>query len=127
LSRRPKVLDAVLERDFFGALPTAVEIEGIIAATISPDTPLDEAVDRARIVGKEQAFRIGVRVLSETVSAVDAGIAFSNLAGLLLDRLHGAVTADIAARHGRVPGGRSAVIAMGKLGGREMTAASISI
>ena len=124
LSRRPKVLDAVLERNFFDALPTAAEIEEIIAATIPADTPLDEAVDRTRIVGKEQSFRIGVRVLSETVSAVDAGIAFSNLAGLLLGRLHEAVATDIAARHGAIAGGRSAVIAMGKLGGREMTAAS---
>ncbi|MGQ0486015.1 MAG: bifunctional [glutamine synthetase] adenylyltransferase/[glutamine synthetase]-adenylyl-L-tyrosine phosphorylase [Hyphomicrobiales bacterium] len=124
LSRRPKVLDAVLEPDFFGALPTVADLARTIAATIPPEVPLDEAIDRARIVGKEQAFRIGVRVLSETVSAADAGIAFSDLAGLLLGRLHESVAADIAARHGIVPGGRSAVIAMGKLGGREMTAAS---
>jgi glutamate-ammonia-ligase adenylyltransferase len=124
LSRRPKVLDVVLERDFFGALPTADDLTRTVAVTIPPGVPLDEAIDRARIVGKEQAFRIGVRVLSETVGAADAGIAFSNLAGLLLARLHAAVAADIAARHGEIAGGRSAVIAMGKLGGREMTAAS---
>jgi glutamate-ammonia-ligase adenylyltransferase len=88
------------------------------------EVPLDELADRARILGKEQAFRIGVRVLSETVSAVEAGAAFSSLAGLLLGRLHAAVTADMQRRYGKVPGGRSAVIAMGKLGGREMTAGS---
>ena len=52
------------------------------------------------------------------------GLAFSQLAGLLLGRLHAAVTEDAGRRYGRVPGGRSAVIAMGKLGGREMTAGS---
>ena len=31
---------------------------------------------------------------------------------------------DLSEAHGNVPGGRVAVIAMGKLGGREMTAAS---
>ncbi len=124
LSRRPKVLDAVLDPGFFGPMPTAEQMEQVIASIMSPDLALDEAADRARVVGKEQAFRIGVRVLSETVSAVDAGTAFSQLAGLLLAHLHAAVLADLEKRHGHVPGGRSAVIAMGKLGGREMTAGS---
>jgi glutamate-ammonia-ligase adenylyltransferase len=65
-----------------------------------------------------------VRVLSETAGAAETGVAFSDLAGLLLGRLHEAVTEDAIRRHGRVPEGRSAVIAMGKLGGREMTAGS---
>jgi glutamate-ammonia-ligase adenylyltransferase len=124
LSRRPKVLDAVLDPGFFGAMPTEAELAELIAAAIPPGLALEEAADRARIVGKEQAFRIGVRVLSETVGAVEAGSAFSDLAGLLLRRLHQAVTEDAEARHGKAPGGRSAVIAMGKLGGREMTAGS---
>ena len=124
LSRRPKVLDAVLDPGFFGAMPTEAEMSQLIASAMPAGLALDEAADRARILGKEQAFRIGVRVLSETVSAVDAGTAFSDLAGLLLGRLHAAVTEDAIRRNGQVPGGRSAVIAMGKLGGREMTAGS---
>ncbi len=124
LSRRPKVLDAVLDPGFFGPLPTADELRRNIAAVVPEETPLEEAIDRTRVLGKEQAFRIGVRVLSETVSAVNAGHAFSDLAELLLARLHGAVTAEAVRRHGPVAGGRSAVLALGKLGGREMTAAS---
>jgi [glutamine synthetase] adenylyltransferase / [glutamine synthetase]-adenylyl-L-tyrosine phosphorylase len=124
LSRRPKVLDAVLDPGFFGVMPSQDLIAQVIDGAMPEGLPLDEAADRARIVGKELAFRIGVRVLSETVSAVDAGTAFSQLAGLLLDRLHRAVIEDAERRHGKVPGGRSAVIAMGKLGGREMTAGS---
>ena len=124
LSRRPKVLDAVLDPGFFGAMPSEAEIRAAIDAVIPDGVPLDEAADRARIIGKEQAFRIGVRVLSETVSAVEAGTAFSRLAGLLLARLHAAVAEDAALRHGRAASGRSAVIAMGKLGGHEMTAGS---
>ncbi len=124
LSQRPKVLDAVLDPGFFDSLPSAAEIETLLRNAIPADTPLDEAVDRARIVGKEQAFRIGVRVLSETVSAVEAGRAFSELADRLVAVLHGAVSAEMESRHGKITGGRSAVIAMGKLGGREMTAGS---
>jgi glutamate-ammonia-ligase adenylyltransferase len=89
-----------------------------------PDVSFDEVVDRARIFRREQMFRIGVRVLSDTVSAVDAGVAFSILAEVLLRKLFAAVTMELASRHGRVPGGRAAIVAMGKLGGREMTAGS---
>jgi [glutamine synthetase] adenylyltransferase / [glutamine synthetase]-adenylyl-L-tyrosine phosphorylase len=124
LSARPRVLDAVLDPGFFGALPTLGEITTIIASTIPDVTPLDETIDRARIIGREQMFRVGVRVLSETVSAVEAGSAFSTIAELLIQRLHHAVQSDLEARHGAVSGGRSCVIAMGKMGGREMTASS---
>ncbi len=124
LSRRPKVLDAVLDPGFFGPMPTDTFIRSAIDMAIPAGVPLDEAADRARIIGKEQAFRIGVRVLSETVSAVEAGAAFSQLAEVLLTKLHAAVAEDFERRHGLAPGGRSAVIAMGKLGGREMTAGS---
>ncbi|WP_421695785.1 bifunctional [glutamine synthetase] adenylyltransferase/[glutamine synthetase]-adenylyl-L-tyrosine phosphorylase [Aestuariivirga sp.] len=124
LSRRPKVLDAVLDPGFFSALPTEGEIASLIAAAMPEGLSLDDVADRARIIGKEQGFRIGVRVLSETAGAAETGRAFSDLAELLLARLDAAVAEDLARRHGHVPGGRSAVIAMGKLGGREMTAGS---
>jgi glutamate-ammonia-ligase adenylyltransferase len=124
LSHRPKVLDAVLDPGFFGALPKAPEIAGLLASAIPPETELEDAIDRVRIVAKEQAFRIGVRILAETVSAADAGGAFSDLADVVLAHLHEAVVRKMIRRHGRVSGGRSAIIAMGKLGGREMTAGS---
>ncbi len=124
LSARPRVLDAVLDPGFFGALPGADEVKAAVSSMIPDATPLDEVVDRVRIIGREQMFRVGVRVLSETVSAVEAGSAFSSIAETLLQRLHSAVLQDMEARHGRVPGGRSCMVAMGKMGGREMTAAS---
>jgi [glutamine synthetase] adenylyltransferase / [glutamine synthetase]-adenylyl-L-tyrosine phosphorylase len=124
LSRRPKVLEAVIDPNFFGPMPGRAEITRIVQSMIPPGLALDEAVERARVAGREIAFRIGVRVLSETVSAVDAGEAFSALAEVLIETLLAAVRYDLEQRHGRVPGARVAVLAMGKLGGREMTAGS---
>ena len=124
LSRRPKVLEAVIDPNFFGPMPDRAEIARIVASMIPDGLGLDEAVERARVAGREIAFRIGVRVLSETVSAVDAGMAFSALAEVLIETLLAAVRHDLEERNGRVPGARVAVIAMGKLGGREMTAGS---
>jgi glutamate-ammonia-ligase adenylyltransferase len=124
LSRRPKVLDAVLDRRFFGPLPRKEEIWALAEAAIPEGTPIEEGLDRARILAQEQAFRFGVRILSETVSAGEAGIAFSALAEVMLRIMLRLVAEDIRARHGTVPGGRVAIVALGKLGGREMTASS---
>jgi glutamate-ammonia-ligase adenylyltransferase len=124
LSRRPKVLDAVLDRHFFDRLPETAELEALTAGLSAPSSRIEEILDQARIIGKEQLFRIGVRILSETLSAEEAGRAYSALADVMISRLLEATRADIASRHGRVAGERIAVVAMGKLGGREMTAGS---
>ncbi len=124
ISSRPRVLDAVLDPGFFGPLPKTAELTAMISSVMPEDVPLDELADRARTLGREQMFRIGVRVLSDTLTAEEAGSAYSDLATLLLARLHVAVTADMEAKHGTFPAGASCVIAMGKLGSREMTASS---
>jgi len=58
------------------------------------------------------------------VSARQAGEAFAALADTILRALHGNVVETLRAAHGDMPGGAAAVLAMGKLGGREMTANS---
>ncbi len=43
---------------------------------------------------------------------------------MLLRAVHAKVEADFAATHGRIRGGKSAILALGRLGAREMTASS---
>jgi glutamate-ammonia-ligase adenylyltransferase len=124
LSRRPRVLDAVLDPGFFGSLPEPGALKRIVEDGISAGSDLQDALDRARAIASEQAFLIGVRVLSGTISASQAGGAYADLAGHLIEALAERVEAELVRAHGRVPGGAAAVVAMGKLGGHEMTAAS---
>jgi glutamate-ammonia-ligase adenylyltransferase len=124
LAKRPKVLDAVLDVRFFDSLPDRQELETLTLGLIAETNSFEEILDQARIIGKEQMFRIGVRILTETVSAEEAGLAFSNLADVMVSRLLTATRRDIATRYGTLEGERIAVIAMGKLGGRETTAGS---
>jgi glutamate-ammonia-ligase adenylyltransferase len=72
----------------------------------------------------EQEFLIGVRVLTGSIGAAQAGGAYALLAERMIAAMHTHVEREMARVHGRVPGGAMAVVAMGKLGGREMTAAS---
>lgn len=124
LSRRSRVLDAVLDPGFFGDLPTTEETELLIGDELSLSADYQDLLDRARRVGQEQAFLIGVRILSGTVSASQAGSAYAALARAMIRGMQQGVAEELERQHGRIEGGEAAVIAMGKLGGSEMTASS---
>jgi glutamate-ammonia-ligase adenylyltransferase len=124
VSKRPHVLDAVFEPQFFSRLPTVEELAERLDHTLAEARAYEQVLDRARVFGQEQRVLIGMRVLSGTIGADRAGAAFARLADLLIDRLHDAAAREIEQAHGRIPGGRATVLAMGKLGGREITAAS---
>jgi len=125
LSRRRRLLDAVLDPGTLDMLPTREELDRLITAEIgSGEHDMQYVLDRARVVGSEQQFLIGVRVLSGAIKANQAGDAYALLAERLIDHLKTASERELERSNGRVPGGAAAVIAMGKLGGREMTAAS---
>lgn len=124
LGRRPRLLDAVLDPGFFGDIPTNAQLKEVVGSALSLATDYQDALDRARIVGREQSFLIGVRVISGTISAEQAGEAYAVLADTLIQALADRVGDELVAQHGRLPNGMAAVLAMGKLGGEEMTAAS---
>lgn len=125
LSRRRRLLDAVLDPGALGSLPTKEELDRLIVAEIGTgEHDLQYVLDRARVVGSEQQFLIGIRVLSGAIKANQAGGAYALLAERLIDHLKTAVTRELERTYGKVQGGGAAVIAMGKLGGHDMTAAS---
>jgi glutamate-ammonia-ligase adenylyltransferase len=124
LSKRRRVLDAVLAPGFFGSVPSADDLGAIIAGELAAAGDFQDVLDRARGIVHEQAFLIGVRVLTGSISAAQAGGAYALLAERMIAAMQAEVEREVARVHGRVPGGAMAVIAMGKLGGREMTAAS---
>jgi glutamate-ammonia-ligase adenylyltransferase len=124
IGRRPRLLDVVLDPGFFGAVPSPAKLKELIGNALALAGDYQDALDRARIAGREQGFLIGVRVISGTISARQAGAAYAGLAETLIEALSDRVAAQLVRQHGRMPDGEEAVIAMGKLGGSEMTAAS---
>ena len=124
LSRRRRLLDAVLDPRTLATLPLAAELDELIASEMATAADVQEVLDRARVLGAEQMFLVGVRILSGAINASQAGGAYALLAERLINALQGAVAGELERSYGRVPGGAAVVIAMGKLGGREMTAAS---
>jgi glutamate-ammonia-ligase adenylyltransferase len=124
IARRPHVLDAVMEPAFFHRLPDSRELSDRLQRSLAEAPGYEALLDRARVFGQEQVVLVGLRVLSGDIGADRAGIAFADLADVLVATLHAAVERELARMHGIVPGGAASVVALGKLGGREMTAAS---
>jgi glutamate-ammonia-ligase adenylyltransferase len=124
LARNPEAMDALVDPSFFGALPDDRELAKRLDAALAQSSYDEDLLERIRMFGLEYMFLAGVRVLSGTVTARQAGEAFARLADAVIRAVHRAVAASFAAVHGHMLGEETAVLAMGKLGGREMTATS---
>jgi glutamate-ammonia-ligase adenylyltransferase len=124
LAHFPEVMDAVIDPSFFGALPEDAELAASLERSLRQAQSYEDFLDRIRIYAQEQMFLIGTRILSGTVSAEQAGEAFARLADVLVRSLHRAIEDNFTRLYGRVAGQETAILALGKLGGREMTASS---
>ena len=124
LARHPQVIDALVDPSFFGALPGDAELARRFDTALAQSRYDEDLLERIRMFGLEYMFLIGVRILSGTVTARQAGQAFARLADAVIRAVHDAVAENFAKAHGRMRKEESAVIAMGKLGGYEMTATS---
>ena len=124
VARYPQVMDALVDPSFFGPLPDDEELARRLDAALAQSRHEEDLLERIRMFGLEYMFLIGVRILSGTATARQAGEAFARLADAVIRAVHRAVTEHFAASHGRLREQETAVVAMGKLGGREMTANS---
>lgn len=84
----------------------------------------EDLLERIRMFGLEYMFLIGVRILSGTVTARQAGEAFARIADAVIRAVARAVADSFATTYGHLRGEEAAILAMGKLGGYEMTATS---
>ncbi len=124
LGRHSKVFDAVVGSDFFASLPDLDCLSMELKAEIENATDYEDTLDITRRWVKEKQFRIGVHLLRQISNAEEAAIAYSDVAEACLANLFPAVCQNFSRRYGPPPGKGAAVIAMGKLGSREMTATS---
>src|SRR5438270_8001527 len=72
----------------------------------------------------ERRFQIGVQLLRRDIEGDRTGMALADIAETALAALLPSVTAEFTRAHGEVPGGAFVVVALGRLGSREMSLAS---
>jgi len=124
LARQPQIMDGLIDPRFFGAMPDQKELSARLASTLKDADSYEDFLDRLRLFGQESLFLIGTRILSGTVSAQQASVAFADVAEGIVNTVHGLVRDQFATQYGRITGQETAILAMGRLGSREMTASS---
>ena len=85
---------------------------------------LEDAIARARILVRGEEFRLALAQLDGRIDVDEAGRARTALAEQVIAGMLAAVQREHRARHGQVRGGGMAVVALGKVGSREMMAGS---
>ena len=95
--------------------PTPAKLQGAWSTNALAEAgDYQDALDRARIVGREQGFLIGVRVSPAPFRRSRPAHAYPTLAETLIDILAGRVGRELERQHGRMPDGQAAVVAHGK-------------
>ncbi len=125
LSRRPQVLESVLTPGFFDPLAAtknlAFELTEDLNRVLGQASNPEDVLDAARRWTADRQFRTGIQILLGTITPTRASWELSAIAEAAIGGLLPMVSAEFEAKHGRIPGPGMAVLAMGKLGGREMT------
>ncbi|PHQ69060.1 MAG: bifunctional [glutamate--ammonia ligase]-adenylyl-L-tyrosine phosphorylase/[glutamate--ammonia-ligase] adenylyltransferase [Sneathiella sp.] len=126
LAQNPELLDNVLSRNFMDHHPHIEELEADLDLMLSTARDFQDVLDISRRWANDAKFRIGVQILKNVDHGTDngamavAGPALTDIAEVILLRLYPAVFAELAEKHGVVPGGQFAVVAAGKMGSRQM-------
>ena len=124
IAQAPSLLDGLLDPAFFAGVPSEELLAKRLANVLKQARSEEDFLDLTRSFGREHLVLIGVRVISGALSASRAGEAYATLADVIIQALHREVMRRFEANHGKLAKQETAVIALGKLGSREMTAGS---
>lgn len=124
IAARPHVFDGMLDPALMSDVPTRDYLKRRMDGFLASARHYEDILDRLRIFAAEQRFLIGVRLLTGAIKGNVAGRAFTHLADLVIGAALDAVLTEMRSVHGDFPGGRVAIMGMGKLGSYELTAGS---
>ena len=123
LSRNPLLLDGVLDSDF-RELPDTASMKASLDEKLDQARDMQDVLDISRRWANDEKFRVGVQILRNQTDIDRADLAFSDIADTTIRTLAPMVLEEFATQHGHCPGAGFAVLALGKLGGRELSATS---
>jgi glutamate-ammonia-ligase adenylyltransferase len=124
LARRTLLLDSVLSPAFYRPLPPAEEMVADLSGMLASVDHEQDILDLARRWANDRRFQVGVQQLKRIVTPAQAGLAYSDIAAATISALCDRVEKRFAETHGGFHGQRLAVLGLGKLGSREMSATS---
>lgn len=123
LARAPALFDVMLAPDAFASLPPAAALSAELTAYVGT-ADYEQRLDRVRRWTGERRFQLGAQLIEGRADPLDVARGLSGLADAAIDALLPAVTAEMEAAQGRVPGSSGLVLALGRYGGGMLTHAS---
>ncbi len=120
LRRNPSCLDAVLTQGFFEDTASPEKLMDDLDQALRQAADFQDVLDIVRRWTNEHKFQVGVQSLRGVTDGTKAGPTLSAIAETAIALTWRSVEAEFIQQHGRVPGGGLALLAFGKLGGREM-------
>ncbi len=127
LGMNPSLFEGVLTHNVAVNLPDADGLAAELEDELLIEHSYEEVLDTTRRWVNDRQFQVGVQVLRGQIDTRRSGRTMSDIVDAAVRCLLPRVEAEFALRHGRMPESGSpalAVVAMGKLGGRELTAGS---
>ncbi|WP_193771312.1 bifunctional [glutamate--ammonia ligase]-adenylyl-L-tyrosine phosphorylase/[glutamate--ammonia-ligase] adenylyltransferase [Candidatus Magnetaquicoccus inordinatus] len=121
--RHPELMDHLVARDFFQHYRSRSEMAADLEKLLSTEKDREQRINLMREFKNSETLRMGVRDLSHAAEPPEVMAGLSALAEVILARVLEDVREELCARHGD-PGLPFVIVAMGKLGGRELNYAS---
>jgi len=122
--QRPHLIDSFMDVRALAEAQTPRRVESRIGARVAAASSYEEALDLLRDAGREEWFLAGARFLGGGFDGETLGAAYTAVAEASLRVALQITEQAFAEAHGKVPSSRLAVLALGRLGSREMTATS---
>ncbi|MEM7214821.1 MAG: bifunctional [glutamine synthetase] adenylyltransferase/[glutamine synthetase]-adenylyl-L-tyrosine phosphorylase [Pseudomonadota bacterium] len=120
ISRKPHVFDQMLEPRTIDEIPSREHLEKGLRSGLSLVENYEMKLDQARRYFREVQFQIASRFIGGALDYTKTASAMSNLAEAMIVVLLEVVSEEFSHQHGNVEGSRICVLAMGKLGSREL-------
>jgi [glutamine synthetase] adenylyltransferase / [glutamine synthetase]-adenylyl-L-tyrosine phosphorylase len=120
LAGRADLLDRLIDASAFDP-PGPVEA---LVAEMVVDGDLEQQLDTVRRVVGDHRFALGVQVVEGASDPLLVASGYARVAEAAIQVVADATTASFAAAHGRVPGSELVILALGRMGGAELTHAS---
>lgn len=121
LSNNPSLLDGVLEPDFFLILPSREELENLVVERLRYAHEFEQKMLYLRTFNNEKRFQAGVHLLKRLATPKRIGTFLSDIAEIVLQCSMLEVWEEYEKTSPALKDVPFAILALGKLGGREMT------
>ena len=114
----------MLDDDFLKPVPPAALLAAELDRALTEAGDFQEVLDISRRWANDRKFQVGIQTLRGLIEAEQTATALTAIADAVVERMAAAVAGEFARLHGSVAGGEWCLLAMGKMGGGEMTATS---